>query len=279
MKQILVMMAVVVLVGCGKSDEEKYAESLDTRTKTFEAEIEALSKADPKGTTAPTIQPKEMAKSPEPPETKSNKLVADPNIEKAIRETLFKPKGKLTEADLENVTKLWFDSILNPITDAGLKEVAKLQNLTILDLNSSKVTDTGLKEVAKLQKLEELLLESSKITDVGLKEVAKLQTLEHLNVSGTYITDAGLKELSKLQKLQGLEVAANEITDAGLKELSKLQKLTMLWLPYTQITDAGLKELSKLQKLEELLVHDTQITDAGVAELKKALPNCRITGP
>ena len=255
MKQILVMMAAVVLVGCGKSDEEKYAESLDTRTKTFEAEIEALSKANPKGTTAPTIQPKEVAKSPEPLETKSNKLVADPNIEKAIRETLFKPKGKLTEVDLVNVTKLWFDSILNPITDAGLKEVAKLQ------------------------KLEELLLESSKITDVGLKEVAKLQTLEHLNVSGTYITDEGLKELSKLQKLQGLEVAANEITDAGLKELSKLQKLTMLWLPYTQITDAGLKELSKLQKLEELLVHDTQITDAGVAELKKALPNCRITGP
>ncbi|MDP6905634.1 MAG: hypothetical protein QF406_14445, partial [Verrucomicrobiota bacterium] len=95
MKQLLLICAVVTVVGCGQSDEEKYTESLDTRTKTFEAEIEALSKADPKGTTEPPIQPKEVAKSPDPPETKSNTLVADPNIEKAIRETLFKPKGKL----------------------------------------------------------------------------------------------------------------------------------------------------------------------------------------
>ena len=41
----------------------------------------------------------------------------------------------------------------------------------------TKVTDEGLKEVAKLQNLEELDLENTQITDEGLKEVAKLQRL------------------------------------------------------------------------------------------------------
>ena len=52
-----------------------------------------------------------------------------------------------------------------------------------------------------------------------------------------------------------------------------------LWLLDTQITDAGLKEVAKLQKLEGLFLNRTQVTKAGVAELKKALPNCKITGP
>ena len=53
----------------------------------------------------------------------------------------------------------------------------------------------------------------------------------------------------------------------------------MLGLGFTKITDEGLKDLAKLQNLTELELAFTKITDAGVAELKKALPNCRISGP
>ena len=73
MKQILVMMAAVVL-GCGE----------DTR------------KAAPKK--APSAE--EIAVS-----------IADPIVEKAIRKSLKKPEGELTEADLEKVTTL--DSVLH----------------------------------------------------------------------------------------------------------------------------------------------------------------------
>ena len=34
------------------------------------------------------------------------KLIADPIVEKAVRWSLNKPEGELTEADLEKVTKL-----------------------------------------------------------------------------------------------------------------------------------------------------------------------------
>ena len=71
------------------------------------------------------------------------KLIANPIVEKAIRKQIKKPTGELTEADLVKVT----DVLLNgtQITDAGLKEVAKLQKLTKLNLTYTRnITDEGL---------------------------------------------------------------------------------------------------------------------------------------
>ena len=83
-------------------------------------------------------------------------------------------------------------------------------------------------------------------------------------------------------------IADNIVDKAIRKELGKpisalteadLEKVTSLDLEYTQITDAGLKEVAKLQQLTLLDLGFTKITKEGVTELKKALPNCKITGP
>jgi len=99
--------------------------------------------------------------------------IADPIVEKAIRNhfSVEKPTGELTKADLKRVTSL--------------------------DLEDSKITDAGLKEVAKLQKLEYLALRATKITDAGHKEVAKLEKLRNLSLYSTKVTRAGVAELSK----------------------------------------------------------------------------------
>jgi len=76
------------------------------------------------------------------------KLIADPLIEKAVREKIDKPMGQLTEADLGEIINLFLTN--TQITGASLKEVAKLQNLTLLFLNHTIITDAGLKELAKL---------------------------------------------------------------------------------------------------------------------------------
>ena len=102
MKQILLMIAVVALVGgCGTT------------------------KLDP---TAPAN-------------------ISDPIVEEKVRKKLNKPTGELTNADLANVTGLYLYG--TKITDAGLKEVAKLQKLEELSLGETQVTGEGLKEVAK----------------------------------------------------------------------------------------------------------------------------------
>ena len=59
------------------------------------------------------------------------------------------------------------------VTDAGLKELAPLKNLTKLDLIGTKVTDAGLKELAPLKNLTKLDLSGTKVTDAGVKELQK----------------------------------------------------------------------------------------------------------
>ena len=97
MKQILVMMAAVMLVGCGKDTPET--------SQAVEAEAQV--------TPAPTPEP-------DPVSPVDEELI----VEKAVRKSLKKPKGKLTNADLEKVTSLRLP--FPQITDVGLKEVAKL---------------------------------------------------------------------------------------------------------------------------------------------------------
>jgi len=121
----------------------------------------------------------------------------DPIIEEAIRKELKKPEGKLTKAYLEEVTRL----ILNgtkKVTDAGLKEVAKLTQLKGLYLEGTEITDAALKEVAKLKQLNFLALNLTQITDAGLKEVAKLKQLRFVNLKDTKVTKAGVDQLIKV---------------------------------------------------------------------------------
>ena len=73
--------------------------------------------------------------------------ISDTIVETAIRKSLEKPEGKLTEADLGKVTRLNLAYI--KITDAGLKEVAKLQKLFNLQLYDTKITKTGVVELKK----------------------------------------------------------------------------------------------------------------------------------
>ena len=132
MKQILVVMAVVVLVGCFN----------DTRK------------------TAPKKSPLAI-----------KNIIADPIVEKAIRKSLKKPEGGLTEADLGNVIELILAD--TQITDEGLKDLAMLHNLRVLSLIDTQITDAGLKDLAKLQKLRGLELQGTKATAEAAAELSK----------------------------------------------------------------------------------------------------------
>jgi len=104
-------------------------------------------------------------------------LIADPIVEKAVRASIKKPTGELTKTDLGKVT--YFYLAFTKITDAGLKDVAKLQKLTYLGLGYTQITGAGLKELAKLK---------------------NLKNLEHLDLfllATTYVTKADVAELQK----------------------------------------------------------------------------------
>ena len=99
------------------------------------------------------------------------KLIINPTIEGVIRRNIKKPTGELTKADLERLTSLNCFGIA--MTDAGLKELAKLKQLKTLILIDTKIMDAGLKEVAKLQKLKVLGLNGTKVTYAGVAQLKK----------------------------------------------------------------------------------------------------------
>lgn len=59
------------------------------------------------------------------------------------------------------------------MTDAGLKELKELNNLTTLDLFLTSVTDVGLRELASHKRLTFLNLMSTKVTEAGVAELKK----------------------------------------------------------------------------------------------------------
>ena len=160
MKQILVMMVAVVLVGCGKPSPA--VEIVDPIVE--KAVREVLEK--PKGE------------------------LTEADCEKVTSINLY--KYKITEDGLKDLAKLQkLEELLlrnTKVTDASLKEVAKLQGLIALDLAESNITDAGLKYVVKLKKLKFLRLWDTKVTDEGLKELVKLPNLERLDLTKVSIT-------------------------------------------------------------------------------------------
>ena len=83
-------------------------------------------------------------------------------------------KGKVTRDDTQPgkpVVKVELTG--TEVTDAGVKELAALKNLTNLNLSFTKVTDAGVKELAALKNLTTLDLGETKVTDAGVKELQK----------------------------------------------------------------------------------------------------------
>ena len=145
MKRILLMIAVVALVGCGKKEAPKEENRVRVQRST----------------------PK-----PEPP-----KAVPEKPIANTILEQLKKPTGELTNADLEKLTQLEDLHLgFSQLTD--VKGLEKLTQLTKLNLLYNELTEVP-KGLEKLTKLRSLGLGFNQLTDVkGLEKLTKLRWLK-----------------------------------------------------------------------------------------------------
>ena len=136
MKQILLMIAVVALVGCHAGNKKNASKAKAIAE--FKAAAEAKAAADWKV------------------------------IEAAIRETLNKPTGELTKADLEKMTTLDLDG--NQLTEVP-KGLEKLTQLKKLYLWENRLTDV--KGLEKFDQLKELELQSN--PDLTKAQIDELQ--------------------------------------------------------------------------------------------------------
>jgi len=81
--------------------------------------------------------------------------------------------------------------------DAGMRQLARLHQLTTLILNATGISNQGLEHLLEMPKLEWLDIgHCTSIGDLGLRRLEQLRCLRYINLRGCpRITQAGLKHL------------------------------------------------------------------------------------
>lgn len=151
--------------------------------------------------------------------------IADPGMEKAIRHTLKKPEGPLTEAELNRMTLLNAEK-------CGIKnldDILKMPNLQQLYLGGNDLTDVS--QLAQLTQLIYLNIDENKVTDLSF--VPSLTSLMELSANNNQISD--LSPLEGQTNILRLYLSNNQITD--ITPVEGLYKLINVWMNGNDIQD------------------------------------------
>ncbi len=113
-------------------------------------------------------------------------------------------------------------NVARDFTDAGLAALSPVgDKIASLDVARSKVTDAGLKAIGAMKNLTELHLENTAVTDAGLDALKGLANLEYINLYSTKVTDAGAAKLASLTKLKAIYLWQTGVTKNGVAALKK----------------------------------------------------------
>ena len=108
------------------------------------------------------------------------------------------------------------------LDDAKISLVSNLSDQIVwLKLGNTKITDKSLGNIAKLKNLTRLNLEHTAISDVGISALKDLKYLEYINLFDTKITDVGIAALAKLKALKKVYCWKTKVTQAGVAALKK----------------------------------------------------------
>ena len=181
-----------------------------------------------------------------------------------------------------------------PLSPEGLGQIARCHKLKFLDIGETGMTDADIRVLAALDQLSELHLENMPITSTGLARLAPLIHLQYLNWSlprenaaaqvadiagifphlaaislGKGSPPEGVTAFSAFRKLTRFEINNGAATDDLLQALLKVPQVQHLWLRSPgSISDTGIGHLAAHPALQEVfLENDHRITDAGLLNL------------
>ncbi len=187
-----------------------------------------------------------MSSFDQPTETGQSIHFSDASVEKAVREKLYKPTGKITTTEVKDIYRLKLTAGVK-----SLKDLKYLTNLEYLDAQQLGIKDIS--GLGSLTKLRALYLQRNTITD--LSTLKKLTKLEILSLNGNGVTS--VTSLSGLSKLQELYLRENKITD--ISPLAKLYGLKVLELGKNGIRKAD--AVKKLKQLQVLSLDNNKLND------------------
>ncbi len=142
--------------------------------------------------------------------------------------------SEITDAELKILSQSKFKGLYlydTPITDAGIRELVKMEQLDTLNLAGTKITDDALKTLSPHPKLAQLWLSGcAAITDDGIAQLTKLKSLEKLHLENTKLTDKSVDHLATMKSLKILGIEKTKFTAAGVEKLQQaLPKCQIEW--------------------------------------------------
>ncbi|MBA3994125.1 MAG: hypothetical protein C0469_11410 [Cyanobacteria bacterium DS2.3.42] len=163
-------------------------------------------------------------------------------------------------------------------SDADLKYLDPLSNLSYLNVSATNVTGDGLARMKFLNKLTSLHAGSVQNIPTLLERIAEMPRLYQLSLHADSLEDDLLKEVARCQSLKVLSIGMNrKITDKGVQHLSKLKQLRHLDICGTSVTMQSLKTLRQLPSLKELVIPQTMTSGRDVATIRGALPKVKLS--
>jgi hypothetical protein len=162
----------------------------------------------------------------------------------AVAAKLRKSGGEAIVANVGNGKwEIWFE-FRTPASDASLRVLHDVKNLSAIRLLDGGFTDKGITFIKNLPDLEVLVLKSSDLTDACMTPISRLKSVKKLDLILAKLTSVGLTKLRAMPNLQQLYLYSARVKDADLEPLKSLQQLRLLNLPLS-ITDKKIEELRK----------------------------------
>jgi Leucine-rich repeat (LRR) protein len=153
------------------------------------------------------------------------------------------------------------------MTNAHASNLAKLTQLSSLDISWNKIGAAGAQALALLTQLSSLDISRNNLGDAGAQALAPLTQLSWLNISANKIGAAGAQALTPLTQLSSLDISENKIGPAGAQALTPLTQLSLLNISWNVISDAGAQALTSLTQLSSLDIRKNKIGAAGAQAL------------
>ena len=168
---------------------------------------------------------------------------------------------ELTDADvakLAGLAKLRTLALTNSgITDEAVRIIAEaFPALVSLNLASnSRLTDTAAREIAKLEELQVLNLLFCDFGEFGMMHIARLPKLRALDIRGNFkIGNGGLRTLAALPALRNLQHRSPAVMDDGIRNLMAAQNLTDLLVQDFSITGQSGQYIRQMERLVNLQI-------------------------
>jgi hypothetical protein len=143
------------------------------------------------------------------------------------------------------------------------REIALLHhypNLRSVRLSGADVTNAGIKSLVGIKQLSSLTLSRTSVTDFGLSQLKELDSLDRLSLYGTLFSTQAMRRLQYVAGLRTLSLHA-PADESQLEFLTEVRQIESLYLSETQWSRQVTEVINQLANLKRLSLSVTDTDD------------------